>query len=444
MQGTAIEKGDSWGLRPDEANHALLDAAATRRIWDSIHGRLFAPLTTLWIFALSTGQGCTASILRVRILSKWMAPHAYNTFLFHQTIGQWYYAATRNGRWWNWWQYRKELYWFSPEPVPVEWYEYFGIVILTVLFSSLMHKTLEPIASSTMLSCKRYLFSSLFEEFDETDLNLSVHSAIEDLTGLSPESEWTLGQSGLSSVGLPQLAARLGNSISEAALPVNISAKSLAKAQTVGDIVKVLEESMHNKEYDLTGETKRRNVLSDILSRSFHRSKYDLEGDNAQRSNFGSILGRSFHRKKYDLEGGTNQKRTFGDMLSRSFHRKKYNLDECSNLDSSKKQVRKYDIEENVDEKNSEDDANIHHTYNQADLDISDQYTSHEDSSHEMENSSDFFSIDLNKSTTTGSIIGGHDNANELDLAVVETNYKCNVSNHGKSNQKEETPLEEC
>jgi len=442
MQGTAIAKGDTWNLRPDEANHQLLDAATTRRIWDSIHGRLVAPLTTLWIFALSTGQGWTASIFRVRILSKWMAPHAYNTFLFHQTIGQWYYAATRNGQWWNWWQYRKELYWFSPQPLPVEWYEYFGIVILTVLFSFLMQKTLEPIASSTMISCKRYLFSSLFEEFDETDLNLSVHSAIEDLTGLSPESEWTLGQSGLSSVGLPQLATRLGNSIRDSALPVAISAKDLAKAQTVGDIVRVLEESMHNKEYDLTGESKRKNVLSDMLSRSFHRSKYDLEGDGAPRSNFGNILGRS-QRKRHDLESGTSQRRTLGDGLSRSFHGKKYRLDECSNMDTSKKQVKKYDLEENVDEKNGHDDANNHLTSYQAQTYVSDQSTTcYADTEHEMKISSELFSTYPKKTTSGSDSSRGHGNiADGLD--VIETNYKCNESNKGKSNPKKEAPLEE-
>ena len=32
-----------------------------------------------------------------------------------------YYKVTR-GEWWNWWNYRKTQYWFSPSPCPVEWY----------------------------------------------------------------------------------------------------------------------------------------------------------------------------------------------------------------------------------------------------------------------------------------------------------------------------------
>mmetsp|Transcript_28088 Transcript_28088/g.42491 ORF Transcript_28088/g.42491 Transcript_28088/m.42491 type:complete len:153 (-) Transcript_28088:426-884(-) len=150
-------------------------------------------------------------ILRSKAISK-MSPHAYNCFLFHQTISQWYYAATRNGRWWNWWQYRKVMYWFSPQPVPVFWYEYFIIVILTIAFSALMQVTLEPLANSAMSHCQTIFCRKYFSDFDETDLEKSVHNVIEDLTGTLPDSDWTLDQTGLSSMGLPQLSRRSGGS----------------------------------------------------------------------------------------------------------------------------------------------------------------------------------------------------------------------------------------
>ena len=134
-------------MRPEEANN-FTDTAQINRLWDNICGRLVAPLTTLWLFALSTGEGWTAMVLRSTYLVDCIAPHAYNCFLFHQPIGQWYFAATRNGQWWNWWRYRKIMYWFSPSALPVEWYEYFAVVTLTVGFSALMNATAMPLTSN--------------------------------------------------------------------------------------------------------------------------------------------------------------------------------------------------------------------------------------------------------------------------------------------------------
>ena len=82
--------------RPDEADF-IGDSGAVSRLWDEICARIMAPLTTLWIFALSTGEGRTASILRNDFLVKTLGPNAYNCYLFYQFIGQWYMAATRHG-----------------------------------------------------------------------------------------------------------------------------------------------------------------------------------------------------------------------------------------------------------------------------------------------------------------------------------------------------------
>lgn len=57
-----------------------------------------APLTTLWIFAMATGEGYTAAILRGDFLVHTLGPNSYNCFLFHQMVGQWYSAATRGGK----------------------------------------------------------------------------------------------------------------------------------------------------------------------------------------------------------------------------------------------------------------------------------------------------------------------------------------------------------
>lgn len=230
-----------YSLRPNDAND-YTDTAVTNRLWDSICGRLVAPLTTAWIFALSTGEGFTAYALRSNFLVESFAPHSYNCFLFHQPIGQWYYAATRKGHWWNWWRYRKTMYWFSPSPVPVEWYEYFFLVILTVGFSALMNVTAMPVVNAFLANVQIF-FGNQSSNKETISTQDAVAEAIEDMTGLNPELDWTLDQCGLSSVGLPQLAKRLQTAISTKHEPIAISSASLSTARTVGDIVAIISKT---------------------------------------------------------------------------------------------------------------------------------------------------------------------------------------------------------
>ena len=86
LQGTQSNQQvtDHLYMRPD------VDTAAAIRLWDNIGARLFCPLTTLWIFALSTGEGFTAMLLRSDFLVQKLAPNSYNCFLFHQVVAQWY------------------------------------------------------------------------------------------------------------------------------------------------------------------------------------------------------------------------------------------------------------------------------------------------------------------------------------------------------------------
>lgn len=235
----AYDFDNEYALRPDEANN-YIDTAQTNRLWDNLCGRFVAPMTTLWIFALSTGEGYTASVLRIPFLVTNIAPHSYNCFLFHQPVAQWYFAATRNGTWWNWWRYRKTMYWFSPGPVPVEWYEYFYLVVLTVGFSALMNATALPFVNAVI----GFLSEIIFGQGEDEEVNLAdaLVDAIEDMSGFAPELDWTLDQCGLSSVGLPQLAQRLQKALSSKGSNMTVTAASLSSARTVGDIVKVLQE----------------------------------------------------------------------------------------------------------------------------------------------------------------------------------------------------------
>ena len=74
---------DGFALRPDEGD-TYTDNLAVARIWDNIWGRLFAPLTTLWVFALSTGRGATAWVFSREFLAKSLAPCSYLTLEYEE------------------------------------------------------------------------------------------------------------------------------------------------------------------------------------------------------------------------------------------------------------------------------------------------------------------------------------------------------------------------
>jgi hypothetical protein len=197
-----------------------------------------APLTTLWIFALSTGEGRTASILRSDFLVKTLGPNGFHSYLFHQFIVQWYMAATRHGQvsvndprfirnptliphnfvtnlsqFWNWWQFRKTFYWFSPQPCPVEWYEYFYLILIVDKFSSVIEKSVLPIAKDVT---NRLIGCFLIDESEEAEIgeckSPGVHAYpfrhsfqadvakrictdIEKMTGIEPEIDSTMARS---------------------------------------------------------------------------------------------------------------------------------------------------------------------------------------------------------------------------------------------------------
>ena len=224
-------------LRPDEANQ-WTDTAAVNRLWDNIYARLWCPLTTLWIFSLSTGQGFSARFFSQKFLSETLSPNAYNCFLFHQQIGQWYYAATRRGEFWNWWNFRKTMYWFSPQPCPVEWYEYFYVVGLVVGWSRLMF-ILEPIM-------KKYLemfYGVVFgwkEEEEDRDITEVLLEIIEGMTGIEPSVDWTLEECGLASIGVPSLVSLLNKNFSNNQTKGTVVASDIIEAETIADMVDII------------------------------------------------------------------------------------------------------------------------------------------------------------------------------------------------------------
>jgi len=234
---------DGFFMRPEAAD-SFADPAVANRIWDNIYARLFAPLTLLWLFALSTGQGVTARLLRARPLTVVLAPAAYGCFLFHQIIGQWYYAITRGGDWWNWWSYRKAFYWFSPQPVPVEWYEYFYVVGLVVLFSKLV-EPLEPAIRRGFATVAGWVRGGVGVRQDPAqDVLGTILGLIQRETGTEAKAEWTLDDCGLASLGVVRFTASLESAFSSASRKVKLSAADVMAARDIREIAALVEAAM--------------------------------------------------------------------------------------------------------------------------------------------------------------------------------------------------------
>jgi len=165
-------------------------------------------------------------------------------------IGQWYYAATRPGEFWNWWQYRKGFYWFSPGPCPVEWYEYFYVVSIVVAFSHLMDNTVTGMLKGGFSWISDKIWGDSAEDDADIDIPAMLCGLIEKMTGIEPEMDSTLDEVGLASVGIPVIVGMLNSTFSTKKNPLSISAADLVEAETIEDIAVVVETASARMQQD--------------------------------------------------------------------------------------------------------------------------------------------------------------------------------------------------
>lgn len=230
---------DTYFLRPEAAN-SFADPGIVNRIWDEINSRLFAPITVLWVFALSTGQGLTARILRLNPISQTLATTAYACFLFHQVVGQWYYAITRNGEWWNWWSYRKDFYWFSPQPIPVEWYEYFYVVGLVVIFGKMVQPVERLIRNGFNLAVTSLKGVKVAPQPVE-DTMAVILQLVQRTTGMEAKPEWSLEECGLASLGAVQFTNTLRTEFSTVTQKITLSVQDIMSARDIREIASIVD-----------------------------------------------------------------------------------------------------------------------------------------------------------------------------------------------------------
>ncbi|CEF97782.1 AMP-dependent synthetase/ligase [Ostreococcus tauri] len=248
--------GKMWEVTADE--HHNWSTGIKRYVWSVMTTRLYSPLIAAWVALLATpGGSITTRILENQTLTKTLAPKSYGCFLFHQLVCQWYWWATRSGNnvhasdvgnkyHWSWWAYPKEYYWFSPQPLPVAWYEFFFIVGLVTLFSGLVDKYLN--------SPLTVLWIRFIDFFQNIIWPGSVKTARRDTEALTPEQsvlnavvaltgvdekvsmEDSFDEIGLVSVGLPILVGLI-NASEQAAV---ISAPDIANCANLKEVVQVV------------------------------------------------------------------------------------------------------------------------------------------------------------------------------------------------------------
>lgn len=233
---------DTYFMRPEAAN-SLTDPAIVNRIWDNIYPRLFAPITLLWMFALATGQGLTARVLNRRFIYQILAPTTFGCFLFHQMVGQWYFAITRNGAWWNWCSDQKTFYWFSPKPLAVEWYEYFYIVGLVVLFARAIEPA-DPLIRRLVSNIGTWFKGKkgATQHMAQNSLEV-VLATVEKMTGLEAMPEETLEECGMASLSVMQFIGALEQSVSSRNAKVKLSIENVLRAQSLNDVALLLDEA---------------------------------------------------------------------------------------------------------------------------------------------------------------------------------------------------------
>jgi hypothetical protein len=148
---------------------------------------------------------------------------------------------------WSWWAYPKEYYWFSPQPLPVAWYEFFFVVGLVTCFSAVADRFL--ITPLTVMWVK---FINFFQNIiwpgsvqtkgvdgGKLSAEESVVGAVAALTGVDERISLddSFDEIGLVSVGLPVLVGLINASEPVAV----ISAQEIAHCQNLRAVVEVVE-----------------------------------------------------------------------------------------------------------------------------------------------------------------------------------------------------------
>jgi len=212
----------------------------TKRIWAYTLSRLICPASFVWCYGLSVGEGVTAMIMSHKLLIVWLAPASYNIYVFHQAMYEWYWMATRHG---EYWAMPRDFYWFSPKYCPIDTWEFFILLFLTVVLSVILEFHLNSILVewSALLVQKLTGKDSLVigKEVTVTEVLIQV---IESITGGSDvDASTSLLESGLSSITSLVLIAKIKQHYKSLVL----TSRDIFEVETVGEFSALIADRLN-------------------------------------------------------------------------------------------------------------------------------------------------------------------------------------------------------
>ena len=235
--------------------------------WSGAAGylRCTAALFLFWIATMAFGQGYTCRLFESKIMTR-LAPLGYPLYLVHMAVTRYYWIATRG---------LEREYWFGREgefPFPVEWYEFFLLLFLSVLVGFLIDTFLAPLLMPYTISwgvgvCNwisgtlSRRFGSCFRSSNGSDekkihaqhpecsrLDLASPTATSSydkiatmsrgLTGMNLTADIPLRHMGLDSMGAAALLGMLRSAVPTAR---NLTLQQLQTCDTISSLVHLLD-----------------------------------------------------------------------------------------------------------------------------------------------------------------------------------------------------------
>lgn len=226
--------------------------------------KMSAPLILLWVTSMAFGNGMTSQLFGHWIMTS-LAPLGYPIYLLQYAVQRYYWLATRGLEAKHWWV-EAGLY-----PFPVEWYETFIVLGLTMLLGAAVNRWLVPLLMPKTISwgvsvcswisqrsacclslccCGETARDSDTQGDDDTNSASSTNSTLDQikgmvvgLTGVHVTESMELRTLGLSSLGATALLGMLRASVPAAK---RLTLRQLQSCTTVGDLVNLLDERAGN------------------------------------------------------------------------------------------------------------------------------------------------------------------------------------------------------
>ena len=218
------------------------------RMYSGVTPRLAVPIFMVYIYGLAVGRGMTCALLSSRWIVK-LSPASYAIYLLHQPVFEWWSVLTTG----EWWTQRKPFEWFSPDPIPLDWWATAVVILLTVHFSVAMTWLVDEILMQRWLSfvraCKKFVIGEVTggdaASKDDDAARELVLDAIEDLVGVRATMDDRPAEL-LASLGIVAMGAALQSRATSSMR--RLTPVELVGCETVADLINLVTEVMHGSD----------------------------------------------------------------------------------------------------------------------------------------------------------------------------------------------------